>query len=248
MGDSEKDFQLKLAGLLQNRNGMKILEAGCGSMSRINLPPGAYVTGVDVSEKQILENPSLHERIVGDVQDDILGENRFDAIVCWDVLEHLQEPAKAFSHFLKALKSEGLMILAFPNLLSWKGMITKFTPHAFHVWAYKTFFGVPDAGEEGVRPFRTFLRWNMRPSAVKRFAEKNDLRVEFFELYEHPMQKTFLQNHRFFAVFFALADFLARVISLGRMRTNRTDCLMILQKAQDAPSRTARVRENQRGE
>jgi hypothetical protein len=45
-----------------------------------------------------------------------------------------------------------------PIVWSTKGLLTKLTPHRFHIWCYRTLFRIETAGQEGYAPFPTRLR------------------------------------------------------------------------------------------
>src|SRR5713226_2324160 len=99
-----------------------VLEAGCGSMSQIQFGHNINLVGIDISEKQLERNPALDRKILGDLHTYPLCHSSFDIIICWNVLEHLQDPRKALDNLLNACKPNGLIILAFPNLFSLKGI------------------------------------------------------------------------------------------------------------------------------
>ncbi len=58
----------------------------------------------------------------------------------------------------RALKPDGIMVLALPNLMSVKGLVTKFTPHAFHTWFYRRVYRSAKTGEDDEGPFPTYFR------------------------------------------------------------------------------------------
>ena len=125
-----------------------------------------------------MRNSDLSEKILGDIQNYDLPASEFDLIICWWVLEHLQHPQKALENCLKALKRNGAVVIASPNIFSIKGMITKLTPQSFHLWVYKYVFGYKKiAKTEDCPPFRTFLKYFIAPKALSRFAIKNQLSV-----------------------------------------------------------------------
>jgi len=156
-------------------NNPKVLEAGCGSMSKIELLKDRFLSGIDISRKQLDRNPILDEKILGDIQTYDLGNNKYDLIVCWHVLEHLDKPKSTMNNFLKGVKNDGLIIIASPNPLSIKGLITKFTPHWFHIFVYKYFYGRKDAGENDTAPFPTKLKFFINPKRLIKFGNENGL-------------------------------------------------------------------------
>ncbi len=230
------ELQAALDRLSANHGPRKVLEAGCGSMSHVRVE-NAYLVGIDVSEQQLERNAKLREAIRGDIQTYALAADEYDVIVCWDVLEHLPEPRLALRNFVRAVKPGGLIVLAVPNLFSIKGLLTKLTPHAFHVWAYRRFWGVELAGHADRAPFRTFLKLDAAPSAVRRLARTHGLAVEYFSSYESIMQRRFRENHPLLSPAFTLADAAGRFLTLGRLRLSHTDYAMILRKPAGAPPR-----------
>jgi SAM-dependent methyltransferase len=145
-----------------------VLDAGCGMDMSVELPPNAHVLGIDVSEAALARNSAIDERIVGDIETYAFGPRRFDLIICHDVLEHLDDPTAAVRNLAGALKHGGELDVRMPILWSAKGIVTKLTPHRFHVWSYRRLFGIPTAGQEGFAPFPTRLR--ITPKRLERQA------------------------------------------------------------------------------
>ena len=50
------------------------------------------------------------------------------------------------------LRPGGRAVLALPNILSLKGLVTRFTPWWFHVWVYRRVLGDASVGTDGIRP------------------------------------------------------------------------------------------------
>src|ERR1700761_4150747 len=102
--------------------GAEVLDVGCGNgvISRSLGSKGFVVKGVDVSEKAIEKAKSLNtypnvrfevcsaEKLVADGQ-------RFHAVVCSEVLEHLNEPGKLLSVLHQILHDTGVLIVTVPN-------------------------------------------------------------------------------------------------------------------------------------
>src|ERR1700677_2020333 len=138
-----------------DRKPLRVLDAGAGADLRLKLPPDAEITGIDISKDILTSNPALSERIIGDLQTYPLTADAFDVVVCWDVLEHLADPVSAVSNMSNALAKGGLLVIGGPNVWSTKGLLTKFTPHRFHVFVYRHLLHKPHAGEPGQAPFPT---------------------------------------------------------------------------------------------
>ncbi len=179
MADFQKDFQEFINEELDSKNGIKVLEAGCGSntIENIKINKEKHITGIDISRKQLARNNYLNKKILGDLQKYEFENNNYDLVVCWDVLEHLIKPKLALDNMSKALKPGGLMVLKLPNLMSFKGLLTRFTPHSLHVLYYKLIYKQPNAGKDDIGPFKTFLKYSVAPNSLKKYANKNGLKI-----------------------------------------------------------------------
>jgi SAM-dependent methyltransferase len=213
------------------RASLRVLDAGAGATSRLKLPPTARVTGIDVEEATLLANDALSERIVGDLATAELPPGAFDVVVCWDVLEHLPDPIAAVSNMSQALAPGGLLVIAGPNLWSTKGLLTKFTPHWFHVFVYRRLLHKPDAGLPGHSPFPTYMRFAIAPRRLAGSCAKLDLRVVMLEYFggiayrlPAPLRSTWNVLNR-----------LANAVSFGLRSGDSDFCLL----AQRSPASTA---------
>jgi SAM-dependent methyltransferase len=174
----------------------RVLDAGCGGgRSVLELPPNAHVVGMDTSAVALERNELIDEAIVGDLQRYPLDPDSFDEVVCWDVLEHLPEPEQAFANFARALKPGGRLTIGVPNLLSAKGLVTKFTPLRFHTWIYRFVFrSFSHTGEDGYGPWKTYLRWSIRPRGLAQLAERHQLEIVTNEVYGAPSLDRFMDR------------------------------------------------------
>lgn len=99
-----------------------ILDVGCGNgnISRYLGNLGYRTTGVDISEKAIEKAQSLNtyqnvEFFVKNAEQ-LNDENRkFDAIICSEVLEHLENPLELLEAIKKILNKDGILIVTVPN-------------------------------------------------------------------------------------------------------------------------------------
>ncbi|MGP1397039.1 MAG: class I SAM-dependent methyltransferase [Inquilinaceae bacterium] len=224
------ELQRVVHRLLGRTGDLRVLEAGCGSSSHIILPADAHMVGIDISPEQLEKNARLDEKILGDVQAHPFDRDSFDLIVCWDVLEHLPKPKDALRSFVKGVKPNGLIVLALPNVHSVKGLVTKFTPHWFHVWFYRRIFGSRTAGKPGFAPFPTFLRLAVSPPALHRFARENGLIVEFASVYESGMVKRIKGRSQAFHTVYRGVLGLVRFLSLGTYDGSKSDSILVLRK------------------
>jgi SAM-dependent methyltransferase len=167
----------------------RVLDAGCGFELPLDFPPSVELVGLDSSAEAMAKNENLDDAIVGDLETVELDEKSFDAVLCWTVLEHLERPELALRNLAHALRPGGLLIIGVPNVWSLKGLITKVTPHRFHVWVYRHLLGHPDAGKPGVGPYRTYLKLVISPRRLTRLARANHLELLYAQMYgEAPNQ------------------------------------------------------------
>jgi 2-polyprenyl-3-methyl-5-hydroxy-6-metoxy-1,4-benzoquinol methylase len=214
--------------LLAGKEGPRVLEAGCGSLSRIDLPSGRRLIGIDVEQRQLDRNDSLDEKILGDLQDFDPPQPGFDLILCWDVIEHLPEPTKALECLTAALNPGGGLVLAFPNLWSLKGLVTKFTPYGVHAFFYRYVVGDRRRDEEWDQ-FPTFFRASIAPDKLREWSEEQGLEVVYQETYEGPVQTGLRSRNRWLDRSFALLGVVSRLFSFGRLDLGLSDCILVLQ-------------------
>lgn len=225
----------KLQSLLDNTfttEPHKILEAGCGSFTHVTIQGDNHITGIDISQEQLDKNDKLNDKIKADIQSYELAENNFDAIICWDVMEHLPFPGLALQNFKRAISPDGLIILAMPNVYSLKGLITRFTPHWFHVFVYKYIFNKKDAGQPGCAPFPTFLKFEIAPRSLIRFAKENNFEVAFMEM-EDRFPQIIREDKRYLYLSYVACSYILKILSLGLLGgINNTDFICVLKKNQ----------------
>ncbi|HYO56774.1 class I SAM-dependent methyltransferase [Archangium sp.] len=123
-GLSGYDYQreLALAGLSSLQEGMRLLDAGCGSgvLARhlAHKHSGCAVVGCDISETRVRQArdaardlPNLHFEL-GDLTRLDYPEGHFDVIICRYVLQHLPQEIRpaALASILRCLKPGGRLI------------------------------------------------------------------------------------------------------------------------------------------
>lgn len=222
-------FQQALNAQLPTTTCLEVLEAGCGSTSHIKLGPTVRLTGIDISASQLERNPALSERILGDLETYPLPPQKFDVIVCWDVLEHLPNPQLAMANMHQALKPGGVMVLAFPNLWSVKGIVTKFTPFRVHAWFYRVIMGDRSNVRE-FKQFETYFRSVIAPARLASDARNAGLQIAYLRRYEGPVQKDMRHRYAVANWAFALVGFASRVLSFGRTNWAHSDVHVLLTK------------------
>lgn len=100
----------------------KILDVGCGNgvISRHLGKLGFNVLGIDVSDQTIARArelntlPNVFFEVISAEQLVAQGDT-FDAIICSEVLEHLQNPSSLLKVLYQSLKPDGILIVTVPN-------------------------------------------------------------------------------------------------------------------------------------
>lgn len=120
--------------------GSKILDAGCGIglNSFLAARIGHRVVGIDnESEKIRLAKKMLSKSkytnvsfLENDVTKLNFANNSFDCVICFEVLEHIENDRKAIQEISRTLKDDGLFILSVPGI----GIISRINQqHKHHV-------------------------------------------------------------------------------------------------------------------
>ncbi|MGH9325179.1 MAG: class I SAM-dependent methyltransferase [Terriglobia bacterium] len=209
--------------LLIGQRQLKVLEAGCGSASKVRFHAPTYTVGIDISRDALESNALVQEKIVGDIQEYPLPKEEFDAVVCWMVLEHVPRPQDALRNLFRTVKPGGLVILGFPNLLSFKGMITKLTPYWFH----RLYFRMMKYS--GGDPCPTCLRAAILPQKLLRFAGNHGFSAPFCELVESRDLRRLRSKFWLADLVFSGANSVIQAATLGRSQSLLLDtCAMVL--------------------
>lgn len=228
-GDPQSRLNQLVLKLLADRPRARVLEAGCGSSTRITLPPDRYLVGIDIEQRQLDKNAALDEKYLADLQTFPLPQEGFDLILCWDVIEHLPAPIKALERMTAALKPGGSLILAYPNLWSLKGLVTKFTPYKIHEWFYRHVIGDKRPSNEWDQ-FGTTLHFSIAPPAIRKWADRNGLSIIYDEVYEGPVQCYMRSTKWYMNAGFGALGVISRVLTLGRVDLGLSDCVMVLRR------------------
>jgi len=103
--------------------GKKVLDMACGEGygSNILSREAEYVVGIDIDEKTVrhahrkYDLPNL-KYIIGSVLEvPIKGTKKFDVIICFEAIEHVEEHEKLLSEVKRLLSKEGIFIISTPN-------------------------------------------------------------------------------------------------------------------------------------
>jgi SAM-dependent methyltransferase len=226
---------LAVHGILDTKlppTGLSIYEAGGGSTSFLPLDVlrRAHVTAVDIDEDQIRNNDYAQEKILGDIQTYRFPPGSFDLVICYNVIEHLADVEAALLGFCESLKQGGLILIGAPNPKSLSGVVTRYSPHWFHVWFYRYVRGEKQAGQPGQPPFPTYFHPLVTLAKLEDFASTHGLQMIYRKQYESPRYPEMRARQPVFA---ALLDTVARIMNFvlpGNVDVRRGDYHVILRK------------------
>lgn len=116
-------------------NGRVVLDAGCGTAygTRLLAEGGAReVVGIDIAEA-VLEAvaPSMPESVrlqAGDLRKLELPDDTFELIVCFEVIEHFEDPFTVLDELVRVLAPDGVLLVSSPN----RGVYQAGNPHHLH--------------------------------------------------------------------------------------------------------------------
>jgi 2-polyprenyl-3-methyl-5-hydroxy-6-metoxy-1,4-benzoquinol methylase len=153
-----------------------VLDAGCGQYVSIAKGRCREITGID-TDNDILKNPDIDIPVIGNLENLTLPENKFDDIICLDVIEHLKDPMSCFKGFSRVLKDGGHCFIATPNVLHYAVLTTKLTPNWLHNWYAKRIL------RDKTDPFPTYFRAN-RPNKLIAMMHKAGFDVVMLKMVE----------------------------------------------------------------
>ena len=124
--------------------------------------------------------------------------------------------------FARALKPGGIIVINVPNPLSVKGLVTKFTPHWFHIAYYRYIRGRENAGREDNPPFPTTMRFCISRVGMRRMAEVFGLEVCYEDSLDFDIQK----ENKAFSIAYGVFSRISRVLSFGILGDSELTCVL----------------------
>lgn len=211
---------------------LAIYEAGGGSSSflPIDVLSRSQVTVVDIDQDQVRNNTYADEAILGDVQTYRFAPETFDIVICYNVLEHLPDVEAALLNFRDALKRGGMILIGAPNPRSLSGVVTKYSPHWFHVWFYRNVRGIKTAGLPGEAPFPTFFHPLVTLSKLEAFAAAQGLETIYRREVESPRYPEMRQRKPLLAALIDAGAAVMNAVLPGGTDVRRGDYHVILRK------------------
>lgn len=206
---------------------LRLLEAGGGSDCWLPLPLGAEITTIDISPEQLAKNTYAHEKLLGDLETYDYGDRRYDLIVCWDVLEHLRHPEAALQRLAAVLSPDGQIVIKGPLQNTLKGLVTRYTPHTFHVLFYRHVLGSEHAGKPGYAPFKAHLAAASAPETITQLLARDGVTVDTLRGFETIQVTAIAAKSRALLAVYRAGEVLLSVLTLGRFKSRMTDFFLI---------------------
>jgi ubiquinone biosynthesis O-methyltransferase len=103
------------------KNKLSVLDVGCGNgiISRFIASLGHKVLGIDISKATIEKAKYLNTLSNLDFQnisaEELLVSQKYDVIICSEVIEHLYKPTVVLETLKKLLHKDGILIVTVPN-------------------------------------------------------------------------------------------------------------------------------------
>lgn len=210
-----------------------ILEAGGGSFSHFQLPENASLVALDIFPGQLRKNRSTELKIVGDLHALPIREGSLDMVVCFNVVEHLENPEGALEQLIRALRRNGILVLGFPERNSLKGIVTRATPVCFHQWYYRRIVGKQDRGDRHFDAFATPFRRIVSGRLLKDWLGKHSMKILFYESYDgaaaYNLTRGSIRRRVVSWPYYALA-WMGYALSFGTWRGHESDVLIVAEK------------------
>ena len=103
------------------RQGSKILDAGCATGDFLTAATELDRWGIDISPEAVAQaqeaNPDIATQISACRAEELPFEDAsFDAVVLWDVIEHLWDPRTTCEHLTRLIRPGGFLVLSTPDI------------------------------------------------------------------------------------------------------------------------------------
>jgi 2-polyprenyl-3-methyl-5-hydroxy-6-metoxy-1,4-benzoquinol methylase len=120
----------------------RVLDAGCGwgyGSNILALAGATSVVGIDISES-VIESARAEaepgvELIVGDILELPYEDGEFDVIVCFEVIEHVEQQQEVLKELRRVLAIDGVLLISSPNDL----IYGRRNPHHTHQFSLDEF-------------------------------------------------------------------------------------------------------------
>jgi 2-polyprenyl-3-methyl-5-hydroxy-6-metoxy-1,4-benzoquinol methylase len=130
----EPEHHVRYGWAAEVLEGREVLDAGCGVGwgTRRLAERASRVVGVDLAPQAIVEARRHYgdraEFVEGDLLDMPFEPQSFDAVVCFEAIEHLEDPGLALAEMRRVLRPNGLLLVSSPN----RGVYPEGNPFHLH--------------------------------------------------------------------------------------------------------------------
>ncbi|HDS29578.1 MAG TPA: class I SAM-dependent methyltransferase, partial [Firmicutes bacterium] len=121
-GQIESEHLARYIFALNFIKGKKALDLGCGEGygSKMLAGRAESAVGVDIDDKAIAHAVENYQAdnlkfVASDVCDLPFDDNEFDAVVSFEVIEHIVNPKRMLEEIARILKPDGILLLSTPN-------------------------------------------------------------------------------------------------------------------------------------
>ena len=197
-----------------------VLDAGCGAGTWILRASGLGARSVVGTDICLPEKLPTNPFVLADLSHIPFAADIFDLVVCYNVIEHLQQPSRVFTEFARVLKVGGALIFKTPSLYAPLIMLSRLTPHWLHQGLKRSLIGAakPDV-------FPTYYRCNT-PDTLERCLRSAGFRREQLLMVDQTYE--YLSFSR---LAYALGLLYSRMIQAGFLRVFGTGIAGIYVKA-----------------
>jgi ubiquinone/menaquinone biosynthesis C-methylase UbiE len=153
------------------------LGAGAGIIPEMNFKGKVKkIYGLDPDER-VMTNPFLDSAVCSTAEEMPFEDEMFDAIICQNVMEHIENPSVMLTQVKRILKKGGLFFVKTPNRNHYITLAARATPHGFHQWYNKL------RGRSEVDTFKTLYNFNSKSQQKKIIdaARLETIEINFYE-------------------------------------------------------------------
>ena len=131
---NEYDFASKYI-----KEGDKVLDIGCGWGFFSSYVPKADYLGIEFSQESKQKCEERNIKVTSTLIEDMPKDNKFDVVVAFQVVEHIENPINFVSSMRDITKDNGLMIISVPNVDSFNSLqennYLNYPPHHISWWS-----------------------------------------------------------------------------------------------------------------
>jgi len=214
-----------------------VLEAGGGSFSHFALPSDAALLALDIDFGQLRRNTATPLRIQGDLHKLPLAPAAVDIVVCFNVIEHLDEPDSALRQMAESLHPGGILILGCPDRNSLKGQVTRMTPLSLHRAFYRYIVRKADRGDGHYDAFATPFRPLVSVAPLGERLQQLGFELQFSRAYDGAYEYGLTQGstlRRCFGLPYYALGWLGTWLSGKRWQALHSDLLIVARKTGEA--------------